>query len=183
MYIAIRYESLNVSNIIGKIRKIKVLLEIVTRKYYLTTDIRHITPSSGKIRPEFWNTSEIYHTLDLVKFWIHNTSCTRKSLKVTYARSKTNRLGANLFNKSLTNAITNKQPFSFMKAIRPTHPLCTHGTTFQPFNTLENTLFHLQEISSPRPRLLTETLLQFCSANSRSQLKLLVLVYTSGQSS
>ena len=34
--------TLNVSNIIGKIRKIKVLLEIVTRKYYLTTDIRHI---------------------------------------------------------------------------------------------------------------------------------------------
>ena len=33
--------TLNVSNIIGKIRKIKVLLEIVTRKYYLTTDIRH----------------------------------------------------------------------------------------------------------------------------------------------
>ena len=33
--------TLNVSNFIGKIRKIKVLLEIVTRKYYLTIDIRH----------------------------------------------------------------------------------------------------------------------------------------------
>ena len=33
--------TLNVSNITGKIRKIKVLLEIVTRKYYLITDIRH----------------------------------------------------------------------------------------------------------------------------------------------
>ena len=129
-----------------------------------------------------WNTSEIYHTLDLVKFWIHNTSCTRKSLKVTYARLKTSRLGVNLFNKS-QNTITNKQPFSFMKTIRPADPLCAHGTTFQPFNTLENTLFLLQEISSSRPRLLTETLLQCCPAKSRSQLKLLVLVYTSGQSS
>ena len=33
--------TLNVSNIIGKIRKMKVILEIVTRKYYLTTNIRH----------------------------------------------------------------------------------------------------------------------------------------------
>ena len=183
--------TLNVSNNIGKIRKIKVN-KIYCKQLCAFRDSYQKLLFNNRYSSHYLllrenSTRILKYFRDLSYFrsrkvLIHNTSCTRKSLKLTYAWSKTNRLGVNLFNKS-QNAITNKQPFSFMKAIRPADPLCTHGTTFQPFNTLENTLFHLQEISSSRPRLLTETLLQYCPAKSRSQLKLLVLVYISGQSS